>query len=151
MRIGELAQRVGVNPKTIRYYESIGLLPEPERTRAGYRLYDEDDIDRLAFIRRATELNLQLEDIREILALREQGQRPCDYVLDTAHQRLDELDNRITQMQRARDDLEALIERARDLPDDDARYCPLIEHRLAMDAFDGVNLVKHEPEPHSQR
>lgn len=90
MRIGELAKRVGVNPKTIRYYESIGLLPEPQRTTDSYRSYDEDDVLRLAFIRRATEVNLQLDEIRE-----------------------------------------ALIERARGLPSDGARYCPLVEHGLA--------------------
>lgn len=135
MRIGELAERVGVNPRTIRYYESIDLLPEPDRNEAGYRIFDEDDIDRLEFIRRATELNLQLDDIREILVLREQGERPCDYVLHVAHERLDELDARIAEMQRARDELEALIERARDLPDNGARYCPLIEHQLAMNSM----------------
>jgi DNA-binding transcriptional MerR regulator len=68
--IGELAERVGVNPKTIRYYESIGLLPEPPRTDAGYRDYGPEDVERLAFVRRATELDLQLEQIAEILAFR---------------------------------------------------------------------------------
>ncbi|MDP8970878.1 MAG: heavy metal-responsive transcriptional regulator [Actinomycetota bacterium] len=134
MRIGELAARVGVNPRTIRYYESIGLLPQPQRTAAGYRSYDEDDLDRLAFVRRATELDLQLDEIREILALREQGHRPCDYVLHVTRRHLDDLDSRIRQMQRARDELRALIARAGDLPDSGARYCPLIEHRRPIDA-----------------
>lgn len=127
MRIGELADAVGVNPKTIRYYESIGLLPDPARTGAGYRIYGSDDVDRLAFVRRAQQLELTL---REILALRETNQRPCDYVLDVAQTHLAELDDRITQMQRARAELAALTEHAEDKPADPGSYCSLIEHHV---------------------
>lgn len=128
MRIGELAERAGVNPKTIRYYESIGLLPDPDRSIAGYRIYHDDDIDRLAFIRRARQLDLSLDEIAEIVVLREQGHAPCRYVLDVARTRLDELDRRIAEMQRARAELHALLLRANDLPDDGC-YCPLIQHQ----------------------
>jgi DNA-binding transcriptional MerR regulator len=131
MRIGELAATTGVNPKTIRYYESIGLLPDPARTNAGYRRYDDADVARLEFIRRAQQLNLSLGEIEEILALRERGERPCDYVLAVAHTRLDELDRRIAEMQRARQELRALLQRAGDLPDDGC-YCQLIEHRVGL-------------------
>ncbi|MPZ12648.1 MAG: MerR family DNA-binding protein [Kiloniellaceae bacterium] len=129
MRIGELAAQIGVNPKTIRYYESIGLLPDPARTGAGYRLYGAGDIDRLAFIRRAQRLDLSLDEIGEILALRERGERPCGYVLDIAHTRLDELDRRITEMQHAREELHALLQRPGDPPNDDGCYCQLIQHQ----------------------
>ncbi|MEX0658386.1 MAG: heavy metal-responsive transcriptional regulator [Egibacteraceae bacterium] len=129
MRIGELAARVGVNPKTVRYYESIGLLPAPARTDAGYRVYGEDDIDRLAFIRRAQRLELALGEVREILALRERGERPCGYVLDIAQTRLEELDRRIADMQDTRRELHALLQTAGDPPDDDGCYCQLIEHQ----------------------
>lgn len=128
MLIGELAGEVGVNPKTVRYYESIGLLPEPERTAGGYRDYGPQDADRLAFIRRATELDLHLDEIREILALRDRGQRPCDYVLDVARQRIVELDDRIAAMRRARRELADLLARAEEIPADQDRYCELIEH-----------------------
>lgn len=128
MRIGEVADDVGVNPKTIRYYESQGLMPEPPRTPSGYRSYGPEDVERLAFIRRARELDLQLDEIREILVLREDGDRPCNYVLDVARRRLAELDDRIAAMQRARAELEALIERAGDLPPGEGRFCDLIEH-----------------------
>lgn len=129
MLIGELAQRVGVNPKTIRYYESIGLLPEPARGSSGYRDYGPGDVERLAFVRRATELDLQLDEIAEILALRERGERPCNYVLDAARRHVDDLEQRIAQMRQARDELQTLLECASDLPDDnDGCYCPLIEH-----------------------
>lgn len=128
MLIGELAQRVGVNPKTIRYYESIGLLPEPARTSSGYRDYGPGDVERLAFVRRATELNLQLDEVAEILALRDRDERPCGYVVEVARERIDEFEARIAQMQQARDELRQLLERAEDLPDGDGCYCDLIEH-----------------------
>lgn len=129
MLIGELADTVGVNPKTVRYYEAIGLLPEPARTAAGYRVYGPDDVDRLAFVRRAVQLDLQLDEVAEILALRDRAERPCDYVLDVARRRVDELDERIRSMQTARDELASLIERAPSPePDGDACYCELIEH-----------------------
>lgn len=129
MLIGELADAVDVNPKTIRYYESIGLLPQPDRTDAGYRSYGEDDLDRLAFIRRAQQLDLTLDEIREILHLREARRRPCGYVMAVAAARIEQLDRRIAEMQRAREELHTLLQRSRGLPHDDGAYCALIEHR----------------------
>src|SRR3546814_457103 len=82
MRIGELAARLAINTKTIRYYEGIGLLPPPDRTASGYRAYDEDDVERLTFIKTAQRLGITLDEIREILAFRERGERPCEYVRD---------------------------------------------------------------------
>lgn len=128
MRIGELADAAGVNPKTIRYYEAVGLLPPPRREPNGYRCYDQADLDRLAFIRRAQQLELRLDEIHEILALRESQQRPCDYVLQVAAQRLGDLDERIAAMQHTRDELQALLARAQALPTVAGPYCELIEH-----------------------
>ncbi len=133
MRIGELAEQVGVSTKTIRYYESIGLLPQPDRSCGGYRLYGEDDLDRVAFIRRAQQLDLSLHEIGEILALRERGEQPCGYVMETAQTRLEELDRRIAQMRRAREELHALLQRAAAPTDDESGYCGLIEHRAVGD------------------
>lgn len=67
MRIGELAQACGVNPKTIRYYEALGLLPPTPRSAAAQRLYSREDLRRLQFIRRATQLGIPLARIREIV------------------------------------------------------------------------------------
>lgn len=129
MQIGELAAAVGVNPKTIRYYEDIGLLPEPERTAAGYRQYQTEDADRLRFIRRAQDLDLSLNEISEILDLRERSLRPCEYVLDIARQRVDQLDRRIAELHQARDELGAVLSRAGELDENTDCYCQLIEHR----------------------
>jgi DNA-binding transcriptional MerR regulator len=130
MQIGRLAGRVGVNPKTIRYYEAIGLLPEPARSPGGYRLYADADVERLGFIRTAQRLGLALDDVREILAFHEQGQAPCGYVIDLLGRHADELDERIAEMQRLREQLTKLVARAHHLPDRAATYCPVIEHRL---------------------
>ena len=79
-RIGELAAELGLNPKTIRYYEAIGLLPEPRRTPAGYRCYGVDDRERLRFIAQAKAIGLSLQEISEILAIRQAGNPPCRHV-----------------------------------------------------------------------
>lgn len=130
MRIGQLADRLGLNTKTIRYYESIDLLPEPERTAGGYRLYTETDVERLAFIRTAQRLGLTLDDIREILAFHEQGQAPCGYVIDLLQRHARELDQRIAEMEGLRHELDQLVARAEDLPDSAGTYCRVIEHRV---------------------
>jgi DNA-binding transcriptional MerR regulator len=79
-RIGELARELGINPKTIRYYEAIGLLPPPRRNAAGYRLYGPAERDRLRFIAKAKVIGLSLEEIGEILALRDAGIEPRQHV-----------------------------------------------------------------------
>ena len=69
MKIGELAQRTQVNIDTVRYYERQGLLPAPQRLASGYRLYDQRDVSRLRFVRRAKALGFTLVEIRELLDL----------------------------------------------------------------------------------
>src|SRR6266545_202779 len=100
MRIGELGERAGVSAKTIRYYEEIGLLPEPTRLPSGYRAYTDDDAARLAFIKSAQRLGLALDEIKEILALRDEGLRPCGHVRDVLRREVAELDGRIRDLRR---------------------------------------------------
>lgn len=95
-RIGQVADELDLNPKTIRYYEEIGLIPKAQRNEVGYRVYDESQIDRLAFILRARALDFSLDEIREILALRERGEAPCLYVSERIQQRVEEISNHIT-------------------------------------------------------
>ncbi len=73
MRIGELARECGVNPKTIRYYEAFGLLPEAARAPSGHRIYSEKDRQRLRFIRRAKQIGLPLASIRQITTYADTG------------------------------------------------------------------------------
>jgi len=128
MRIGELAELVGVNPKTVRYYEGIGLLPDPERLPSGYRDYTDADVDRLGFIRTAQRLGLSLSEISEILAFRERAERPCDYVLGVLDRQVTDLDRRMEEMGDLRRELLALRDRSSRLPADASGYCAVIEH-----------------------
>lgn len=131
MRIGELARKVGVNPKTVRYYESIGLLPSVERTSAGYRIYGEDDADRMGFIKAAQRLGMRLDEIAEALALRDADQRPCGYVRRVLHDHVVGIDNRIAELRHLRTQLLDLDARADELasdPDAESASCPLIDH-----------------------
>ncbi len=121
MVIRELAQQTGVPAKTIRYYESIGLLPRPERTANNYRQYAPPDIERLRLIASARSLGLSLDDISEILAARDKGIAPCQRVLDTIAHRLTEIDRRIADLLTLRDSLKQLHTEGAILPLDDVR------------------------------
>jgi len=129
MRIGEVAKRAGVNPKTIRYYESIGVLPEPARTHSGYRDYDMEHVERVRFIKNAQRLGLKLEDVAEVLAFRDRGERPCDYVVEVVRREVDDLSSRMSEMRRLKRELETLIAdpQKRQAIEGD-KYCPLITH-----------------------
>ena len=116
VQIGKVAQTLGVNPKTIRYYEEIGVIPEAPRNSAGYRLYDRADFDRLSFILRARSLDFSLDDIGEILALREDGEAPCMYVTGLVDNRISDIDARIEGLEQLRHELEDIREEAQSLP-----------------------------------
>lgn len=133
MRIGELADQLGLNPKTIRYYESIGLLPEPKRTSSGYRDYDERAGELLTFIKTAQRLGISLDEIREILALRERGEQPCGYVRGVLRRQVDEIDERIAELRHLRKELVTLDQVADQLPDAEPVRCRLIEHARELD------------------
>lgn len=144
MRIGELADLVGINPKTIRYYESIGLLPAPERRPSGYRDYTPEDVERLGFVRTAQRLNLSLSEIAEILRFRERDERPCEYVLGVLDRQVADLDRRMAEMAELRRELIWLKSKADELPRDEGCYCAVIEHsRRAEDEPVTVALGPH--------
>lgn len=134
MRIGEAAEEVGINPKTIRYYEDIGLLPVPERTPSGYREYGTADVDRLVFVKTAQRLGFTLAEVAEILAFRERGQRPCTYVLSVLERQVSDLDRRISELQDLRAELVDLKARADRLPGNDNGFCTVIDHATAISA-----------------
>ena len=138
MRIGEVADLLGINPKTIRYYEGIGLLPEPERTAAGYRLYTEDDLDRLSFVKMAQRLGLTLDEIGEVLALRDRGERPCAYVREVLRREVGSIDRRIRELRVLREELRALEAKAEDLSAKPAAVCRIIEHARDEDLVAGA-------------
>jgi DNA-binding transcriptional MerR regulator len=128
VRIGQLAERLGITTKAIRFYESIGLLPEPSRSPSGYRSYEEPDADRLTFIKTAQRLGLSLDEIKEIIAFRDRGERPCGYVGEILDRQVADLDRRIREMRDLRDELKSLQRQARVAGRSDGEFCAVIEH-----------------------
>lgn len=127
LRIGELAAELGLNPKTIRYYEEIGLLPAPKRAANGYRLYDATDNQRLRFIAKAKAIGLTLDEIREILTLRYRGESPCEHVLALLDRKLAKVDQQLRALMEFRRELVALREEAAETMRADACVCGIIE------------------------
>jgi DNA-binding transcriptional MerR regulator len=110
MYIGELASKTGLKPKTIRFYEEMGLLPAPRRSESGYRLYPSDAVDTLRFVRTAQGLGLTLAEIRDII--RYSGQEGiCDYVEHVAIDKLSQLDSKIEELQQMRKRIAGLVSR----------------------------------------
>ena len=103
--IGDVAKRVGLNAKTIRYYEELGLLSEPNRTESGYRVYSDADEERLRFIKGAKALGLSLAEIKEIVGIWGAGTAPCTHVAQLLTDKLAELDRRIAELVSFRDAL----------------------------------------------
>ena len=119
MRIGELATVSGHPTRTIRFYETRGLLPEPTRTTNGYREYNEGDSDRLDFIRNAQTAGLTLAEIASIIRLRDDGTAPCRHVNELLDAKLVDVPERIAQLGVLRTELNQLIRRGRSLDPED--------------------------------
>jgi Cu(I)-responsive transcriptional regulator len=113
LAIGDLAKRAGTKVETIRYYERIGLLPEPGRTEGNYRSYDKGHLGRLSFIRRARDLGFSLDQVRELLGLADQRDRSCEAVDTIAQQHLADVERKIADLHALRDELADLIGRCR--------------------------------------
>ncbi|WP_421657903.1 heavy metal-responsive transcriptional regulator [Leptothermofonsia sp. ETS-13] len=110
LKIGEVASLSGLPVKTVRYYEEIGLLaPMVERSQAGYRLFDGQIINRLAFIKRAQSLGLTLDEIRNILNVHDQGQLPCGEVKQHLQDKLTAITQQIEALETLRSELQGLL------------------------------------------
>ncbi len=132
LRIGELAAELGLNPKTIRYYERIGLLPAAPRTESGYRRYCAADVERLRFIRKAKAIGLSLEEIGEILTLRREDRAPCEHVLELLDRKLAAVDRQLRALRAVRRELVGLRAEAARTATAEACVCGIIErHELA--------------------
>lgn len=130
MKVGEMAKRLDLNTQTIRYYERIGLLPEPERTDAGYRIYKEEDERRLNFVKNARNVGLSLGEIKEVLAFHERGELPCTYVTEAIARRRQEVERQIAELTEFKKELDRLHVRASVQPGhgpEPDRYCHIIE------------------------
>jgi Hg(II)-responsive transcriptional regulator len=134
LTIGKLANAAGVGIDTVRFYERAGLLKEPHRTAAGYRLYAGSDVARLRFIRRAKALGFSLEEIAELLRLNDGGGRR-GAVRALAAQRLAEIEQKLTELSRMRDTLRHLVHQCRG--EGLLAGCPIIEAVLVGETSAG--------------
>lgn len=110
MTVGKLAESTGVNIETVRFYEREGLLPKPERSAGGHRLYGDGDVARLRFIQKAKEVGFTLKEIHDLLFLRDSDLATCGDVSELAKRKLDEISRKITMLTEMRDHLAALVE-----------------------------------------
>lgn len=150
MQIGELASQVGVSTKTIRYYEGIGLLPEPDRASNGYRDYGQRAVERLRFVKDAQDTGLTLTEIASILELRSQGETTCEHVVDLLERHLRGLDRHIETLRQTRAQLAEMTERSRRLDPahcTDPNRCQTIEEGTGVGARGGKRVAHAHEAP----
>lgn len=121
---GQLAKAASVNLETIRYYETIGIMPPPPRTKSGHRTYDETHIKRLSFIRRARDLGFSIEDVRALLALANPAHTSCAEVKDIAVTHLMQVRSKLADLARLESILAATISQCTSEP---MAHCPVLD------------------------
>lgn len=126
-QVGEVARQLGLNPQTLYFYERIGLIPPPQRTEAGYRLFSPRDLERLEFITRAKTLGLSLEEIKDILTLKDGGSLTCRTVYDRLSQKVQEIEDSIRQLQALREELIPLVKHCSENLQDLDRECTVLD------------------------
>ena len=129
MTVGAAAEAAGVSTKAVRLWESKGLLPTAQRTEAGYRLFTDEDVAVLRFIRQAKALDLSLAEIKDILDLQRGGGAPCDRVTELLDAHVAEIDRTLADLRQLRHSLTTVRRAARDSQrrGEDAVVCRLIE------------------------
>ncbi|WP_193370590.1 Cu(I)-responsive transcriptional regulator [Pelagibius marinus] len=124
MNIGTAAAHSGVPAKTIRYYESVGLIQPADRTASGYRVYGEQDVETLRFVQRARSLGFSVEDVGSLLALWRDRSRTSAEVKALARHRVEDIDRKITELTEMRETLLHLMERCKG---DERPECPILQ------------------------
>ena len=130
LTIGNVARRVGIRSSAIRYYETQELIRPAARGANGYRIYNSDAIRMLLFVKRAQSLGITLKEIKPLLNLASQGQKPCSHVKQLARNHLQEIDDKIRELQNLRNELRTLLQRKAGRPHAD-EVCPIIERGTA--------------------
>lgn len=124
MNIGTAAERSGVPAKTIRYYESVGLIQPAERTASGYRVYGKQDVETLRFVQRARSLGFSVEEVGNLLALWRDRSRSSAEVKALARHRVEDIDRKIAELTEMRETLLHLMERCHG---DERPDCPILQ------------------------
>jgi len=126
MRIGAVSKKIGLSIDAIRFYERNGLLPHLPRTRGGFRRFAETDIDTLAFVRRIQSLGFKLSEIRGLLKLRQNRFQPCAPVQHRLRQKLADVQQKITDLQKLEHELRAALRRCNKELRKRAARCPIL-------------------------
>jgi len=124
LRRGDLARLTGCNLETIRYYETIGVMPEPPRSSKNYRVYDDTHVTRLRFVMRARELGFTLDEVRDLLAMVDGGQQTCGEVQALATAHLATVRTKIADLRRIEHVLSSTVAQC---TGDDVPECPVID------------------------
>jgi MerR family mercuric resistance operon transcriptional regulator len=124
MLIGTFSERTGCHIETIRYYESIKLLPKPPRTQGGHRLYDREQVKRLVFIRRSRELGFSLDEIRTLLRLVDGKRYTCQEVKTITETHLEDVKRKIADLRRLQKTLAAISSQCKG---GSVPACPIID------------------------
>lgn len=119
LTVSKLAAEVDVQADTIRYYEKAGLLPAPPRNASGYRLYGEDAIDRIRFIKGVQRFGLRLREVRELLEVLDRGACPCGHTRELVARRIEELDAEMDELAQVKERLARLADEVRSPSDRD--------------------------------
>ena len=125
LRTGQVAKAAGVNVETLRFYERRGILKEPERRSSGYREYPVETVRIVRFIKRSQELGFTLEEIQELLALREDDSRTCGEVRDAATVKIGEIEEKVRKLQAMKRALAVLVKSC--VGDVSSRECPILD------------------------
>ena len=107
--MGEVAQQTGVGVQTLHFYERVGLVPKAKRSSANYRLYTMEELHRVQFIKKAQALGLTLEEIKDVLDVKDHGKAPCRRVAEVAKERLGQIDAEHTRLRAFRRALVAVL------------------------------------------
>jgi MerR family transcriptional regulator, Zn(II)-responsive regulator of zntA len=142
MFIREFSRRTGVSTKTIRFYESKGLLPRPARAANNYRQYTTKAMERLQFIAAARALGFSLKDVAEFMKARDDHQLPCQRVLDSLDTRVAELDRRIADMVALREMLTGIQTQAKNLPQAHTAQEECVCYLLPVNHAEEENITK---------
>src|SRR2546425_12803099 len=126
LKIGELARRAGVTPKAIRFYERKRILPTAKRAPNGYRLYSDDAVEMLRFVKQASGLGLTLAEIKDIIAIRQGGRPPCTHVHRLLRDKAVELDRKLKDLVEVRRRIDQSLRAWNRRPPTGATVCPHI-------------------------
>ncbi|MBU5428014.1 MerR family transcriptional regulator [Tissierella pigra] len=139
--IKDICRITGLNSSAVRYYDSQGLLGEIKRRDNNYRIFDEKDIEKLFFIKKARSLGFELEEIKKILMLKNNGIAPCSYVSNKIQEKVSFIKMEISRLEKEKDKLEKHLSDARKTSGCKGSICHYIEGIEEQDKKIGGNVI----------